>query len=196
MKHVKTFESYNGEADIPDSAKDMFDLWTDIVFDSYRIVHHFQKLDWEKTDIIDRHDHQVEWAAEAYDEDDFLWYVAIDVFDGHFEEVNYDSLELEPDSVSKMVNQVFDKVRGIDPSAVNRKVETEKESFGKKITVKKDSIRTNISWQEFTDLFEKVYPQNDTDYKLGFTFKLLGGDETKIIYYVKLTGKEGFWSLV
>ena len=194
MKYVKKFESYN-VGDLPDSAKDMFDLWNDIVFDSYKIIDDPKDLDWDKTDIIERHDHQVEWAAEAYDEDDFLWYVTIDVMDGHFEEVNYDSLELESDSVGKMVNQVFDKVREIDSSAVNRKVEMERESFGKNITVKKDSIRTNISWQEFTGLFEKVYPQADTDYKLGFTFKLLGGEQTIMIYYVKLTGKQGFWSL-
>jgi len=195
MKYVKKFESYN-VGDLPDSAKDMFDLWNDIVFDSYKIIDDPKDLDWDKTDIIERHDHQVEWAAEAYDEDDFLWYVTIDVMDGHFEEVNYDSLELESDSVGKMVNQVFDKVREIDPSAVNRKVEVEMERFGKKITIKKDSIRTNISWEEFTNLFEKVYPQGDIDYKLGFTFKLLGGEQTIMIYYVKLTGKQGFWSLV
>ncbi len=194
MKYVKKFESYN-VGDLPDSAKDMFDLWNDIVFDSYKIIDDPKDLDWDKTDIIERHDHQVEWAAEAYDEDDFLWYVTIDVMDGHFEEVNYDSLELESDSVGKMVNQVFDKVREIDPSAVNRKVEMEMERFGKKITIKKDSIRTNISWEEFTNLFEKVYPQGDIDYKLGFTFKLLGGEQTIMIYYVKLTGKQGFWSL-
>ena len=194
MKYVKKFESYN-VGDLPDSAKDMFDLWNDIVFDSYKIIDDPKDLDWDKTDIIERHDHQVEWAAEAYDEDDFLWYVTIDVMDGHFEEVNYDSLELESDSVGKMVNQVFDKVREIDPSAVNRKVEVEMERFGKKITIKKDSIRTNISWEEFTNLFEKVYPQGDIDYKLGFTFKLLGGEQTIMIYYVKLTGKQGFWSL-
>jgi len=194
MKYVKKFESYN-IGDLPDSAKDMFDLWNDIVFDSYKIIDDPKDLDWDKTDIIERHDHQVEWAAEAYDEDDFLWYVTIDVMDGHFEEVNYDSLELESDSVGKMVNLVFDKVREIDPSAVNRKVEMEMERFGKKITIKKDSIRTNISWEEFTNLFEKVYPQGDIDYKLGFTFKLLGGEQTIMIYYVKLTGKQGFWSL-
>lgn len=194
MKYVKKFESYN-VGDLPDSAKDMFDLWNDIVFDSYKIIDDPKDLDWDKTDIIERHDHQVEWAAEAYDEDDFLWYVTIDVMDGHFEEVNYDSLELESDSVGKMVNQVFDKVREIDPSAVNRKVEMEMERFGKKITIKKDSIRTNISWEEFTNLFEKVYPQGDIDYKLGFTFKLLGGEQMIMIYYVKLTGKQGFWAL-
>ena len=194
MKYVKKFESYN-VGDLPDSAKDMFDLWNDIVFDSYKIIDDPKDLDWDKTDIIERHDHQVEWAAEAYDEDDFLWYVTIDVMDGHFEEVNYDSLELESDSVGKMVNQVFDKVREIDPSAVNRKVEIEKERFGKNITVKRDSIRTNISWEEFTNLFEKDYPQGDTDYKLGFTFKLLGGEQMIMIYYVKLTGKQGFWAL-
>lgn len=194
MKYVKKFESYN-VGDLPDSAKDMFDLWNDIVFDSYKIIDNPKDLDWDKTDIIERHDHQVEWAAEAYDDDDFLWYVTIDVFDGHFEEVNYDTLELESDSVGKMVNQVFDKVREIDPSAVNRKVEMEMERFGKKITIKKDSIRTNISWEEFTNLFEKVYPQGDIDYKLSFTFKLLGGEQTMMIYYVKLTGKQGFWSL-
>ena len=194
MKYVKKFESYN-IGDLPDSAKDMFDLWNDIVFDSYKIIDDPKDLDWDKTDIIERHDHQVEWAAEAYDEDDFLWYVTIDVMDGHFEEVNYDSLELESDSVGKMVNQVFDKVREIDPSAVNRKVEMEMERFGKKITIKKDSIRTNISWEEFTNLFEKVYPQGDIDYKLGFTFKLLGGEQMIMIYYVKLTGKQGFWAL-
>lgn len=194
MKYVKKFESYN-VGDLPDSAKDMFDLWNDIVFDSYKIIDDPKDLDWDKTDIIERHDHQVEWAAEAYDEDDFLWYVTIDVMDGHFEEVNYDSLELESDSVGKMVNLVFDKVREIDPSAVNRKVEMEMERFGKKITIKKDSIRTNISWEEFTNLFEKVYPQGDIDYKLGFTFKLLGGEQMIMIYYVKLTGKQGFWSL-
>ena len=180
MKYVKKFESYN-IGDLPDSAKDMFDLWNDIVFDSYKIIDDPKDLDWDKTDIIERHDHQVEWAAEAYDEDDFLWYVTIDVMDGHFEEVNYDSLELESDSVGKMVNQVFDKVREIDPSAVNRKVEMEMERFGKKITIKKDSIRTNISWEEFTNLFEKVYPQGDIDYKLGFTFKLLGGEQMIMI---------------
>jgi len=136
MKYVKKFESYN-IGDLPDSAKDMFDLWNDIVFDSYKIIDDPKDLDWDKTDIIERHDHQVEWAAEAYDEDDFLWYVTIDVMDGHFEEVNYDSLELESDSVGKMVNLVFDKVREIDPSAVNRKVEMEMERFGKKITIKK-----------------------------------------------------------
>lgn len=194
MKYVKKFESYN-VGDLPDSAKDMFDLWNDIVFDSYKIIDDPKDLDWDKTDIIERHDHQVEWAAEAYDEDDFLWYVTIDVMDGHFEEVNYDSLELESDSVGKMVNQVFDKVREIDPSAVNRKVEMEMERFGKNITIKKDSIRTNISWEEFTNLFEKVYPQGDIDYKLGFTFKLLGGEQMIMIYYVKLTGKQGFWAL-
>ena len=194
MKYVKKFESYN-IGDLPDSAKDMFDLWNDIVFDSYKIIDDPKDLDWDKTDIIERHDHQVEWAAEAYDEDDFLWYVTIDVMDGHFEEVNYDSLELESDSVGKMVNQVFDKVREIDPSALNRKVEMEMERFGKKITIKKDSIRTNISWEEFTNLFEKVYPQGDIDYKLGFTFKLLGGEQMIMIYYVKLTGKQGFWAL-
>ena len=194
MKYVKKFESYN-VGDLPDSAKDMFDLWNDIVFDSYKIIDDPKDLDWDKTDIIERHDHQVEWAAEAYDEDDFLWYVTIDVMDGHFEEVNYDSLELESDSVGKMVNLVFDKVREIDPSAVNRKVEMEMERFGKKITIKKDSIRTNISWEEFTNLFEKVYPQGDIDYKLGFTFKLLGGEQMIMIYYVKLTGKQGFWAL-
>ena len=194
MKYVKKFESYN-VGDLPDSAKEMFDLWNDIVFDSYKIIDDPKDLDWDKTDIIERHDHQVEWSAEAYDEDDFLWYVTIDVMDGHFEEVNYDSLELESDSVGKMVNQVFDKVREIDPSAVNRKVEIEKERFGKNITVKRDSIRTNISWEEFTNLFEKDYPQGDTDYKLGFTFKLLGGEQTIMIYYVKLIGKQGFWSL-
>ena len=194
MKYVKKFESYN-VGDLPDSAKDMFDLWNDIVFDSYKIIDDPKDLDWDKTDIIERHDHQVEWAAEAYDEDDFLWYVTIDVMDGHFEEVNYDSLELESDSVGKMVNQVFDKVREIDPSALNRKVEMEMERFGKKITIKKDSIRTNISWEEFTNLFEKVYPQGDIDYKLGFTFKLLGGEQMIMIYYVKLTGKQGFWAL-
>ena len=194
MKYVKKFESYN-VGDLPDSAKDMFDLWNDIVFDSYKIIDDPKDLDWDKTDIIERHDHQVEWAAEAYDEDDFLWYVTIDVMDGHFEEVNYDSLELESDSVGKMVNQVFDKVREIDPSAVNRKVEMEIERFVKKINIKKDSIRTNISWEEFTNLFEKVYPQGDIDYKLGFTFKLLGGEQMIMIYYVKLTGKQGFWAL-
>ena len=194
MKYVKKFESYN-IGDLPDSAKDMFDLWNDIVFDSYKIIDDPKDLDWDKTYIIERHDHQVEWAAEAYDEDDFLWYVTIDVMDGHFEEVNYDSLELESDSVGKMVNQVFDKVREIDPSAVNRKVEMEMERFGKNITIKKDSIRTNISWEEFTNLFEKVYPQGDIDYKLGFTFKLLGGEQMIMIYYVKLTGKQGFWAL-
>ena len=69
------------------------------------------------------------------------------------------------------------------------------ERFGKNITIKKDSIRTNISWEEFTNLFEKVYPQGDIDYKLGFTFKLLGGEQMIMIYYVKLTGKQGFWAL-
>lgn len=194
MKYVKTFESYN-VGDVPDSARDMFNLWTHIVFDSYKIINDPMDLNWDKIDIIERHDHHVEWSAEASDEDDFLWYVNIDVMDGHFEEVNYDSLELESDSVGKMVNQVFDKVREIDSSAVNRKLEIGTERFGKKITVKKDSIRTNIYWEEFTNLFEKVYPSSDINYKLGFTFKLLGGEQTIMIYYVKLNGKQGFWSL-
>ena len=43
-------------------------VWNDIVFDSYKIIDDPKDLDWDKTDIIERHDHQVEWAAEAYDE--------------------------------------------------------------------------------------------------------------------------------
>jgi hypothetical protein len=197
MKHVKTFESYNGEEDIPDSARDMFGLWTDIVFDSYKIIHDPKDLDWEKTDIVETHDHVVTWAVEAYSDDELVWYSSVDVIDGHFEEFNSDDIELESDSVNKLKKQVFDKVKEIDPSAFDRKIETiGKTGWQTQMKITKDSIRSKISWEEFVDLFKKVpHGGKQFDYQLGFTFKDLKGEKAKMLYYSKPKGEEGYWSI-
>lgn len=179
MKYIKTFESYD-DLNLPPVALDIFDIWNKIGFTSYYPESFPTDLDWEIGDEIDQpDDHVVTYAAGATDDLGLNWSTSIDIIDGGVgREVNYDYIELEYESILKIIEEyIIPEVKKLDPKAEFIRSE--------------DYIKTIITWENFVSLFPKVEDDADKEgTRIRITFTSSNGKDQKIVHFKAIKGED------
>jgi hypothetical protein len=187
MKYLKAFESYD---EVPDIAREVFEIWTRIADRGCSIPVFNLKLDWDQLDFLDSPDSHVRtYSAEATDEDGLDWQVEMDVVDGHFREINYDYLELADSSSKKFDAMILNMVKSLDPSAKYEGIKINGDN--------RWIIKTKIDWTDFVNLFDTKEREDKEDlgYELKFRYELIDGDDTLDVYYRKPKNSPGYFSL-